>query len=158
MAQPVAVDAWPMGFADRGPIDGVLYGSKKFESQGKSSGFLMWSLRNWLNEKVEEVDPDFIVFESIFINKNKTVSMRLSELKGITEMVAKEFGVDLFEVNLQTWRKHFTGKGNATKDQTIWMCKQRGWSPKDDNAADALGILDYSVFCVKAAERKRCTA
>ena len=29
---------------------------------------------------------------------------------------------------------------------TVQMCKARGWDPRDNNAADALGILDYAAF------------
>lgn len=107
----------------------------------------------WLDKSITEKKPSVIVYESVFINFRRVTSMRLSEMRGVLEMTAKARKLDIFEVNNKTWKKHFTGKGNAEKHQTIWMCRQRGWAPGDDNAADALGILDYAVSCFRSPHR-----
>jgi Holliday junction resolvasome RuvABC endonuclease subunit len=40
-----------------------------------------------------------------------------------------------------TIKKFMTGKGNATKEEMIAAAKLRGFDPKTDDEADALGIL-----------------
>lgn len=43
-------------------------------------------------------------------------------------------------------KKHFTGKGNANKEMMIKAAQDRGFTPKDDNEADALAILHYAMY------------
>ncbi len=49
-----------------------------------------------------------------------------------------------------TIKKHATGKGNAKKDAMIAAAQARGWTPGDDNEADALWILDEAMKAVAA--------
>lgn len=48
-------------------------------------------------------------------------------------------------VPVGTIKKHATGKGNAGKTEMIEAAKSRGFSPKDDNEADALALLHYAL-------------
>jgi hypothetical protein len=53
-------------------------------------------------------------------------------------------------VNVSSWRKHFVGKmprgtkSKQWKDYAMERCRQYGFSPRKDDEADALGILDYA--------------
>lgn len=55
------------------------------------------------------------------------------------------------EVNITSWRRHFIGKmprgtkSKELKQYTLERCRQLGWSPQNDNEADALGLLDYAL-------------
>jgi hypothetical protein len=42
-------------------------------------------------------------------------------------------------------KRHITGKGNATKEEVIAAVRAKGFSPVDDNDADALALLDWAV-------------
>jgi len=42
-------------------------------------------------------------------------------------------------------RRHATGKGNANKDAMITAARARGFSPADDNEADAIAILHWAI-------------
>ena len=42
-------------------------------------------------------------------------------------------------------RRHATGKGNANKDAMITVARARGFSPADDNEADAIAILHWAI-------------
>jgi hypothetical protein len=44
-----------------------------------------------------------------------------------------------------TVKRHWTGKGNANKDAMIAEARRRGFSPADDNEADALAIFDFVI-------------
>jgi hypothetical protein len=48
-------------------------------------------------------------------------------------------------VPVGTIKRHVTGKGNADKDAVIAAIRARGYSPADDNEADALAILLWAV-------------
>lgn len=41
-------------------------------------------------------------------------------------------------------KKHWTGKGNAKKDDMVAAARERGFHPVDDNHADALAILSLA--------------
>lgn len=63
--------------------------------------------------------------------------------------------LNVWRVHESSWRSHFLGVTRAPKDvgktkRRQWLkracieeCRARGFDPKDDNAADALGILSY---------------
>ena len=47
-------------------------------------------------------------------------------------------------VPVGTIKKHATGKGNAPKDAVMAAMRRRGFTPADDNEADALALLDWA--------------
>ena len=44
-----------------------------------------------------------------------------------------------------TIKKHATGKGNAGKADMLNAMRNKGFSPADDNEADALALLDWAL-------------
>jgi Holliday junction resolvasome RuvABC endonuclease subunit len=44
-----------------------------------------------------------------------------------------------------TIKRHITGKGNADKQAVIAAVRERGFSPADDNEADAIAILLWAI-------------
>jgi hypothetical protein len=52
--------------------------------------------------------------------------------------------IPLKPVGVGTVKKHWTGKGNAKKDEMIAAAKAKGFAPVDDNHADALAILSLA--------------
>ena len=44
-------------------------------------------------------------------------------------------------VSVGTIKKFFTGKGNASKDEMMQKARDLGYSPVDDNEADAIALL-----------------
>lgn len=53
--------------------------------------------------------------------------------------------IPLVPVGVGTIKKHWTGRGNAKKDDMIAEAIKRGFTPVDDNHADSLAILDYAL-------------
>ena len=47
-------------------------------------------------------------------------------------------------VPVGTIKKHATGKGNAGKDAMIAAAITRGFTPADDNEADAIALLAWA--------------
>lgn len=48
-------------------------------------------------------------------------------------------------VPVGTIKKHATGKGNASKEQMIAAVQAHGYTPADDNEADALALLHWAL-------------
>ena len=48
-------------------------------------------------------------------------------------------------VPVGTIKRHLTGKGNADKQAVIAAIRERGFSPADDNEADAIAILLWAI-------------
>ena len=68
------------------------------------------------------------------------------------ESFAEAYGLrTVLGVNLASWRKHFVGsmprgtKRKQWKDFCIERCRQYGWAPRNDDEADAAGLLDYAI-------------
>jgi Holliday junction resolvasome RuvABC endonuclease subunit len=66
---------------------------------------------------------------------------------GILSMFSGANVVPLIAIGVGTIKKHATGKGNASKDQMIAAAtaKWPDMAIPDDNAADALWILDWAL-------------
>ncbi|MDD9929155.1 MAG: hypothetical protein OXR03_25290, partial [Rhodospirillaceae bacterium] len=54
-------------------------------------------------------------------------------------------GIPYQGVPVGTIKKHATGKGNAPKQAMIDAARARGFSPADDNEADAIAILFWAL-------------
>jgi Holliday junction resolvasome RuvABC endonuclease subunit len=48
-------------------------------------------------------------------------------------------------VAVGTIKKHWTGKGNATKEAMIAEATRRGFTVKNSDEADALALLDFAL-------------
>lgn len=57
----------------------------------------------------------------------------------------EQHGVPYQGVPVGTIKRFIAGKGNADKDDVIAAVQKRGFSPADDNEADALAILLWAI-------------
>jgi Holliday junction resolvasome RuvABC endonuclease subunit len=48
-------------------------------------------------------------------------------------------------VPVGTIKKHATGRGNADKQAMVAAARARGFSPADDNEADAIALLLWAI-------------
>ena len=53
--------------------------------------------------------------------------------------------VTVLGVPVGTIKRHATGKGNANKDAMIAAVRSWGYTPVDDNEADALALLHWAI-------------
>ena len=58
---------------------------------------------------------------------------------------AETAGIAYQGVPVGTIKRHATGKGNANKDAMMAAARARGFSPADDNEADAIAILLWAL-------------
>ena len=81
---------------------------------------------------------------------NMVAIYKLAGLAAHAESFAYAVNARCRNVPQGSWRKHFIGKGAGfkTKDfkaMSIARCREYGWNPLCDNAADALGVLEYAI-------------
>jgi len=58
---------------------------------------------------------------------------------------AEQHGVPYQGVPVGTIKRHVTAKGNAGKEVVLATIRARGFSPADDNEADAIALLLWAV-------------
>lgn len=113
-------------------------------NRGESEGMRVVRFRS----KVREL----IVLEGITIvsyerpaGMHKGSIMVASEMIGVLKDLCIELSVDLACYSASEIKKHATGKGNANKDAMIAKAVELGFSPKDDNEADAIHLYNLSL-------------
>jgi ABC-type sugar transport system ATPase subunit len=73
------------------------------------------------------------------------VTHKLEEALATLTAWAELRGVPYEGVPVGTIKRHATGKGNADKDAMIAAARARGFSPADDNEADAIALLLWVI-------------
>ena len=146
------------GWAFGSPENGVCgYGAHRLPKTGDDVGAYLAAFREWLTKRIEVIKPWTIYFESpVMMGRGKTTLTTLRKIyspAGVTELVAHDHGLDCREANVSDISTHFLGKGaprigDARKKATIARCRERGWQPECDNAADALALLDYAFSLI----------
>ncbi len=66
-------------------------------------------------------------------------------LKATLGMWCVEHNIPREGVPVGTIKKHWTGRGNASKSEMVEEAIRRGYAPIDDNEADALALLHYGL-------------
>lgn len=138
-------------------------GSELFKRPTGTNGEALEKLRKLMADQHAMHGLTDIVFEAQHISDqiNPQTVYLLIGMGAMVEWFGHRIGARTFPVDIGTWRKHFLGKGSfkqakdaigvkrgptgrqQAKAKSIDACNSLGWFPKDDNAADALGVLDY---------------
>lgn len=136
-----------VGWACGAPDGEPLYGTKVLPSTGEDIGRFADAYNTWLLDMITLEGPALIVFEAPVL-PCKTTPATARKLMGLawhTEFVCRLREVRCSEHHLQSVKKFFAGSGRAEKDDMMAAARRQGWDPKDDNAADALGLWACAV-------------
>lgn len=140
-----------------------------------TSGSLRWakegsSMAKVFNEcRVQMIDflamnPDIgiVIFEAPLIpsfkggNTNINTIRTLMGLCAVVEELLYAYGdgrYDVREARVSDVRNHFLGsnrhKRPVAKALTLQRCRELGWKPQDDNAADALALWHYQASLIE---------
>lgn len=100
---------------------------------------------------IEELRPQLVAIEAVHVGVNAQTALTVGALNTAAFLGARHAGVPpsaILRPQPSTWRKTFLGHARgatkALKAETQDVCRARGWSFRDDNEADALGILDWA--------------
>lgn len=98
----------------------------------------------WLEEmnKLCVRPVDLIVFEEPHLRGKNATYLLVGFMTKIKEFAAK-YHADIDSEHTGTLKKWATGMGNATKDDMVDEAKRRGFSPQNDDEADAVLLLEY---------------
>ena len=85
---------------------------------------------------------DLVVYEKPHLRGGAAAELLVGFVTKIKEFAAKH-NAEIDSVHTGTLKSWATGKGNASKDDMVAEAKRRGFSPQNDDEADAVLILEY---------------
>jgi hypothetical protein len=128
--------------------DGLITSGTVSFRPGRFDGGGMRYLRftNWLGELDRLSGPiASIWFEEVRRHAGTDAAHVYGGLMATLTAWAELRGVPYEGVPVGTIKRHATGKGNADKEAMIAAARARGFSPADDNEADAIAILFWAL-------------
>ena len=135
------------GWALRG-YDGLITSGTASFRPGRFDGGGMRYLRftNWLTEIDRLSGPiEAVYFEEVRRHAGTDAAHVYGGLMAVLTAWAELRGVPYQGVPVGTIKKFLTGQGNANKQAMIDSARLRGFSPADDNEADAIAILLWAI-------------
>ncbi len=157
VASAEAVASWPprLPMERAEARDGVEYGTLQVpRSQTARPGGAGVHLDSMLTRLVARQSPTIIVKEAVFIGANRKTSMFLASLGMIAEMVAYLANVPIYDVGAVDIKKYVCGSGRAKKPQIVEWARRMGWNPANEDEADALALLEYSINMLRVKHEK----
>jgi Holliday junction resolvasome RuvABC endonuclease subunit len=127
--------------------DGMILSGVQSFKPGRYDGGGMRYLRfsRWLDELRDASPVALIHFEEVRRHAGTDAAHVYGGLMATLTSWAELRGIPYAGVPVGTIKRHATGKGNANKDAMIAAAVARGFSPKDDNEADAIAILHWAI-------------
>jgi hypothetical protein len=135
------------GWALRG-ADGLIASGNVSFRPGRYDGGGMRFLRftNWLAELERLSGPIAAIwFEEVRRHAGTDAAHVYGGLMATLTAWAEQRGIAYQGVPVGTIKRHATGKGNANKAAMIEAAQARGFSPSDDNEADAIATLFWAI-------------
>ena len=135
------------GWAIRG-FDGLITsGTVSFKpSRYDGGGMRYLRFTNWLTEIDRLSGPiEAIFYEEVRRHAGTDAAHVFGGLLAVLTSWAELRGVPYQGVPVGTIKKYATGHGGAPKQAMIDAARARGFSPTDDNEADAIAILLWSI-------------
>ncbi len=135
------------GWAIRG-FDGLITSGTASFKPGRYDGGGMRYLRftNWLTELDRLSGPIATIwFEEVRRHAGTDAAHVYGGLLASLTSWGELRGIPYEGVPVGTIKRHATGKGNANKVAMIAAAQARGFSPADDNEADAIAILHWAI-------------
>lgn len=106
-------------------------------------------LSNELNKLLKKHQPKVMAVENIFFFKNLKTVMPVSQAKGVILLAAAKKKIPVYEFSPLQVKMAVTGYGKAEKKQVqkmVFNLLNLKEIPKQDDAADALGIALCYIF------------
>lgn len=153
MTSFLALDlATRLGWAHWAPGLLVPVSGARQDAGHSNLGLFLDRYERWLLDKMAALDPEIVVFEAPIVSKKTTlaVTRKLFYLQAVTELCCRRpVGRRCFSANVGAIRAHFVGSAKGKSDVIKRLiqdqCRRRNWPFADDNEADALAVLDYTL-------------
>jgi ribosomal protein L37AE/L43A len=151
------VTGWARGHVGTTP----KYGSVRFlRYHGARDNVIFAEALRWISQLLEpQPRPDVVIIEAMLPPEamkgqtSRAVRDRLAGLHGVMRGVAHLRGVkEIATASVGDIRAHFIGERTATrKNAKLWTvnkCRELGWMPENDNAADALALWHFACSTI----------
>jgi len=112
-------------------------------NRGESEGMRVVRFKAKVNELIGLEDIDLIAYERP-AGMHKSSIMVASEMVGVLKDLCIEKNIELACYSANEIKKFATGKGNANKQMMIDKAIELGFSPQDDNEADAIHLFNLA--------------
>lgn len=102
--------------------------------------------KRWLTEIKQSCDViDCLHFEEVRRHASSDAAHAYGGFLATLGAWCEHHRIPYQGVPVGTIKKYATGKGNASKDEMVASARARGYTPADDNEADALAILHWAI-------------
>jgi hypothetical protein len=137
------VSGWALSSADRI----IESGTAEFRlDRWQGGGVRFLRFKYWLTElKNRAGGLDLVVYEQVRRHAGVDASHAYGGWLAILTSWCEHHGTPYQGVPVGTIKRFITGKGNADKHAVIEAVRARGFSPADDNEADAIAILLWAI-------------
>jgi hypothetical protein len=134
---------WAAQTADGRPQSGsVSFRPSRYEG----GGIRYLRFRAWLDSTLADLGRlSAIYFEEVRRHAGTDAAHIYGGLLAILTAWCEQQGVAYQGVPVGTIKRFIAGKGNADKAAVIAAVRKRGFAPEDDNEADAVAILLWSI-------------
>lgn len=125
----------------------ILSGTENFKSTRFEGGGMRYlRFKSWLDEISKLSNGvDQIYFEEVRRHIGVDAAHAYGGFLAHLTAWCEAKNIPYLGIPVGTIKKYITGKGNASKGQIISKIIEMGFSPKDDNEADALALLDLVI-------------
>lgn len=127
---------------EKNNITAIGYGCIK-TSPSSNTGERLKIINEELNKIISKYKPDFVSVESLYFFKNLKTALPVSQAKGVILFTIAKKNIPVFEFTPLEVKMTVVGYGRAEKKQVQKMIQnflKLESFPKEDDAADALGI------------------
>jgi Holliday junction resolvasome RuvABC endonuclease subunit len=135
------------GWALRDGAGLITSGTVSFRPTRYDGGGMRYlRFRSWLDGLVAQVGPIGAVhFEEVRRHVGTDAAHIYGGLLATLSAWCEQRGIAYQGVPVGTIKRFIAGKGNADKEAVIAAVRARGFSPADDNEADAIAILLWAI-------------
>lgn len=124
----------------------IISGTQEFKPQRFEGGGMRYlRFRRWLCEVAACEPIEAIYFEEVRRHMGVDAAHAYGGFFAILTEFCEHDQIPYQGVPVGTIKRHVTGKGNAGKEAVIDAIVKRGYSPADDNEADALAIMAWVI-------------
>lgn len=163
--QSPAATGWAVGRPNGTKAE---FGTYRLPPWKDEEGARLAAFVSWLSKLVTDYRVTHIYYESPFLPSHSNANAIKPQLFliGVVNLVAAQHSLNIAEVPIDAWRKWAFGycrlpmfKGDAARKE--WkrmakvMCLKRNHRVEDDNAAEALLILDYGLSDADRGHRRQ---
>lgn len=130
-----------------GKRDGTVTGGSQSFAPGKHGGHgARWlAFRQFLTDTGRAAgEVHAVYFEDVKRHEGILAAHAYGGFLAMLQAWCATNRIPMYAVGVGSIKKHWTGKGNANKAMMVETAKAKGYSPVDDNHADALALLSYA--------------